>query len=248
MNSVGADGTPQTVSNHPAIPANMIILLHNLRYAQGMTLEDAITFIRGSLVPDGYQPHTFRKDTPETMLDKLRSIVATCVYRHTIHEFKQKGIDFTQHLYIPEEDPTTGEERHDRGDHNHIYKRLAQHVRNGGNAMLNYEAFDDVLKDPESGLTHAALTGKRKQSLKDAERLLSYHVVRSLKRHGHDREAEYVEVLVHWHEATDGRGLSQLTRCKYNYQMLNLILDEWMPWHRTHHDFSLIDINRLACI
>lgn len=30
--------------------------------------------------------------------------------------------------------------------------------------MLNYEAFDDVLKDPNSGLTHTALTGKQKQS------------------------------------------------------------------------------------
>ena len=246
MNSVGADGTPQTVSNNPAIPGSVIVQLHNLRHAQGMTLEDAITFIRGSLLPHGYQPYPFRKDTQETMLDKLRSIVATFVYRHTIQEFKQEGVDFIQHLYVPEVDPTTDEERHDRGDHNHIYKRMAQHVRNGGYTMLNYEAFDDVLKDPNSGLTHTALTGKRKQSLKDAERLLSYHVVHSLERHGHIREAEYVKVLVKWHEASDGRGLSQLTRCKYNYQMLALILDEWMPWHRTNYDFSTIDINRLV--
>lgn len=141
-------------------------------------------------------------------------------------------------------DPTTGEERHDRGDHNHIYKRLAQHVRNGGNTMLNYEAFDDVLKDPDSGLTHTALTGKRKQSLKDAERLLSYHVVNSLERHGHNREAAFVKVLVQWHEASDGCGLTQLARWKYNYQMLSLILDEWMPLDRVSYDFSTIDINR----
>lgn len=37
---------------------------------------------------------------------------------------------------------------------------------------LNLEAFNDVLQDPEKGLTYAALIGKRKQSLKDAERLL----------------------------------------------------------------------------
>ena len=177
LNSVGADGTAQTVSNQPAIPGNVIIQLHNLRYAQGMTLEDTITFIRGSLVPDGYQPYPFRKDT----------IVATFVYQHAIQELKQDGVDFTQHLYVPEVDPT---------DHNHIYKRMAQHVQNGGYTVLNYEAFDDVLKDPSSGLTHTALAGKRKQSLKDAERLLSYHVVHSLERHGHVREAEYVKVLV----------------------------------------------------
>ena len=57
---------------------------------------------------------------------------------------------------------------------------MTQHVKNGGYVSINYEAFDDVLKDSQSGLTHDALIGKRKQSLKDAERLLSYHVVESL--------------------------------------------------------------------
>ena len=140
--------------------------------------------------------------------------------------------------------PHTEDERHDRGDHNHIFKRMAQHVRNGGNSSLNYEAFADVLKDPASGLTYAALTGKRKQSLKDAERLLSYHVVASLERHGHHREAQQVKIMVNWHDASDGRGLTQLTRCRYNYNMLGYILDKWMPWHRTNYDFSSIDINR----
>ena len=80
----------------------------------------------------------------------------------------------------------------------------------------------------------------------DAERLLSYHVMQSLQRQGYKREAEYVEVVVKWHNATDGRGLSQLKRCKYNYEMLNYILDKWMPWHKNSYDFSLIDIDRLV--
>ena len=121
---------------------------------------------------------------------------------------------------------------------------MAKHVRDGGYQQLNYEAFDDVLKDSKSGLTQVALIGKRKQNLVDAERLLSYHVVDSLRLHGHEREAEYVEIMVHWHDATDGTGLSQLTRCKYNYKMLTYILDEWMPWHNENYDFSTIDINR----
>lgn len=241
---VAADGSPRTAVNHPAIPDHVILQLHNLRFRQGMTFEDAITFIRGSLVPNGYAPYPFRKDTPESLLDKLRSIVGTFMYRNSIEELLQQGVDFKQHLYVPEVDPHTGEERHDRGDHNHIYKRMATHVRNGGDASLNYEAFNDVLKDPGSGLTYTALTGKRKQSLKDAERLLSYHVVASLERHGHHREAEHIKVMVNWHEASDGRGLTQLTRCKYNYKMLNFILDEWMPWHHTIYDFSTVDINR----
>lgn len=76
---------------------------------------------------------------------------------------------------------------------------------------LNFEAFDDVLMDSLSGLTHAALTGKRKQSLVDAEQLISMHVVSSLCHKGHHQEARHMEVSTHWHEATDGRGLS--TRC-----------------------------------
>ena len=30
--------------------------------------------------------------------------------------------------------------------------------------------------------------------------------------------------------------------------MLNMILDEWMPWHVDLYDFSTIDINRYLCL
>ena len=59
----------------------------------------------------------------------------------------------------------------------------------------------------------------------DAERSLSSLVTKSLRDHGHLREAEFVEVLAQWHEASDGRGLYQLQRCRYNYKMMNMILD-----------------------
>ena len=51
-----------------------------------------------------------------------------------------------------------------------------------------------------------------------------------------------------WHEAADGGGLSELERCRKNYAMLNMILDDWMPWHRDNYDFSSIDINRTVQI
>ena len=211
-----------------------------------MSIQDAVTNVRGKLVPDGYAPYPFRRDTPESLKDKLQTIVATCIFRHTINELKLQGsADFTLYLYNPEVDPVTGVIRHDRGDHNHVLKRIATSTRAGKCEALNYEAFDDVLKDPESGLTHAALVGKRKQSLKDAERLLSYAVVKSLKKHGHTEEARYVEVIANWHESTDGRGLTQLQRSRYNYNILNYIIDEWMPWHTLNYDFSTVDINRL---
>lgn len=56
---------------------------------------------------------------------------------------------------------------------------MAKHVCDGEYQQLNYEAFDDVFKVSENGLTHAVLTSKRKQSLVDVERILSYHVVDS---------------------------------------------------------------------
>ncbi len=33
-------------------------------------------------------------------------------------------------------------------------------------------------------------------------------------------------------------------RCKYNYEMLVLILDELMPWHTRVYDLSLLEVNR----
>ena len=191
-------------------------------------------------------PYPFRKNTEESLLDKLRSLVATYTFRNGVRELQDEGVDFTKHLYVPEVDPVTSSVRHDRADHNHLLKRIAHHIRDGGYEAFNYEAFSEVLADPLSGLTHAALVGKRRQSVKDAERLLSYHVADSLQRHGYIEEANYVRIVAQWHESSDGRGLSQLQRCRFNYQMLNFILEEWMPWYDECYDFSTIDINRYS--
>ena len=51
-------------------------------------------------------------------------------------------------------------------------------------------------------------------------------------------------IISNEHEASDGRGLSQLQRSKYNYEMLNYVLDDWMPWHHENYDFPTIDIDR----
>ena len=94
------------------------------------------------------------------------------------------------------------------------------------------------------GLTHAVLSGLRKQSVPDAERLLSYRMAQYMDRHNHAEEATYINHIARWHEASDGRGLKQLERSKANHEMLNYILDEWMPWHREQYDFSTIDVNK----
>ena len=64
-----------------------------------------------------------------------------------------------------------------------------------GYDSLSYKAFSDVLADPVSGLTRAALVGKQKQSVKHEEPLLSYHVADSLRRHGFHTEAEFAHMV-----------------------------------------------------
>lgn len=228
-----------------AIPVEVIERLDSLKNDDNMTLADAVTYLRGQLVTEGYTPYTFRPNTvKESMLDQLRSLVATYRFRHRVAELKASGVDFTIHLYVPEVDPINGDYFHEREDHCHILKRIWKHTREKGPDGMNLKGFDDAVQDPSTGLTLAALRGERKQSVQDAERMLSYQVAKFLRNNGYLRKATYVETVAGWHEAADGRGLTQLQRCKKNYAMLNMVLNEWMPWHVHCYDFSTIDINR----
>lgn len=182
--------------------------------------------------------------TEECLADMLRSLVGTYRFRNTVMEYMSKGIDFSTYLYIPEVDNETGEAFHEREDHCHILKRIWKHTREEGPPGTDLQGFDDAMQDPSTGLTHAALTGERKQSVTDAERMLSYHVAKFLCENGYEKEGKFVRAVAGWHEAADGRGLSEIQRCKKNYEMLNMILDDWMPWHNTTPSFATIDINR----
>ena len=140
-------------------------------------------------------------------------------------------------------------------DQHHVVKRIGFTTRKGGPKTLDMTCYDEALKDPSSGLTDAALRGDHKQSVREAEALLSHHVAKSLKKLGYTEESRYVETVANWHEAHDGRAMKtpgaadskfarQRARSKANYQMMNYLLDDYMPWHKTHYDFRLIDINR----
>ena len=85
--------------------------------------------MRQKLVPDGYQPYPFPADTPESFLDKLRSIVATYRFRYRVEELKRQGVHFSTFLYIPEVDPLTNDTFHEREDHCHILKIIWKHTR-----------------------------------------------------------------------------------------------------------------------
>ena len=58
-----------------------------------MSFEDAVTRLRGALVPAGYEPYPFCPNVRESLLDKLRSLVATYRYRHRVEELKRQGVD-----------------------------------------------------------------------------------------------------------------------------------------------------------
>ena len=80
----------------------------------------------------------------------------------------------------------------------------------GGPEGMELKGFDDAMMDSSTGLTHAALT---------AEQMLSFLVAKFLREHGYIREANYIDIVAGWHEAADGRGLTELQRCKRNYAM-----------------------------
>ena len=101
----------------------------------------------------------------------------------------------------------------------------------------------EALQDPEAQLTYTALTGERKQSVKDAERLFSPSLLAFMEKKGYSAEAKYIRVVLNCRRACDERGLSELQRCRFNYHMLNYILDELMPWH-DNYDFSYLEVNR----
>jgi len=117
------------------------------------------------------------------------------------------------------------------------------HTRELRYVKLRESAFATALLDPLSGLTHAALTGARKQSVRDAEVLLSYSVAESMKRHGFVFESDYIKLIAQWHEASDGRGLSDVQRSNFNAEMFRFLMEELIPGQTNCYNFCLLDIN-----
>jgi len=170
--------------------------------------------------------------------------MATYLFNYKINHHRAMGVDFSKHLYIPEYDPDTGEFFHEREDHNHLLKRLTNCLRSGEIPGIDLQYFRDALHDPFSGLTKTALTGLNKQSVPDCERIFSVGMIDFMSRCGHHKEMSFLKVVHNWHKASDGRGLDDDERKAYNKDMMDWILDDWMPWHRYNLDYSTLDINR----
>ena len=93
----------------------------------------------------------------------------------------------------------------------------------------------EALNHKESGLTYPALVGLRKQSV---------FIARVHGEKGYTCETDYISAVSGWRWACDDRGLSELQRCRFNYQMLNYIIKELVPWYHQTYDFSLLEVNR----
>ena len=118
--------------------------------------------------------------------------------------------------------------------------------KKGGPLAIDLEHFTEALRDPSAQLTYTSLTGARKQSISDAERLFSKSVVSFMEENGYNEEAMYTKVVMQWRMACDERGLTELQRCRYNYELLNYILEDLMPWFKENYDFSTLEVNRYA--
>ena len=125
-----------------------------------------------------------------------------------------------------------------------LLQKIANHTRDGGPSDIKLERFVEALSDPSSDLTYPALIGSRKQSVVDAERLFNQNLAKFMLSKGYKYEAEYIQTIWNWRRSCDERGLSEIKRSKFNYQFLNYILDELMPWHKDSYDFSLLEVNR----
>ena len=113
--------------------------------------------------------------------------------------------------------------------------------------QLKLERFSEALQDPSSGLTYTALIGDNKQSVRDAERLFSASMLGFMQAKGYTFEAKYIEVVLNWHRASDERGLSEEQRSRFNFDMLQYLKDELIPWHKDH-DLSTLEVNRYVYI
>ena len=90
----------------------------------------------------------------ETTNDCLKSLMATYLYRKLVADFTKDGVNFRDHLYVPERDPLTNEFFHEREDHNHVLKRITNCTRSGDVPGVDVRAFVEALHDPSTGLTY----------------------------------------------------------------------------------------------
>ena len=93
--AVNPDGSVQVARPNPDIATEVLLKLHDLRTTHGLSLEDALTNMRSSMVPLGHTPYPFHRYTPESVQDMLRSITSTRVFQSIVKYWQERGVDFS---------------------------------------------------------------------------------------------------------------------------------------------------------
>ena len=100
--------------------------------------------------------HTGMSESP---VDELRSILAQLHYTYHVWEWNRQGVPFCTHAYVPETDPITGEEFHEREEGIlavylcylqilttfFLQQRIAMCTREGRNPNINLERYQEAL-------------------------------------------------------------------------------------------------------
>ena len=146
------------------------------------------------------------------------------IFRNQVNQWKDVGVDFVHYPYFPEFDERIGEFFHEREDHGHLLKRL------------------QIASERVICLT---LTGKRKQSIPDCERVFSLGVLNYMADKGHESEYQFVNLVQNWLKAVDGWGLDENLRSQHCQKMLKWLLVDLMPWtENVPVDFRTLHVSR----
>ena len=124
-----------------------------------------------------------------------------------------------------------------------MIQRIGHSTREGGPSCIKLQHFMEALYDPSTNLTYTALTGARKQSVSDVDRLFSRKMEEFMRSKGYSQEAKFIQVVLNWRRACDERGLSSDERMSFHNAFLDYILNDLMPWHR-EKDLSYLEVNR----
>lgn len=155
---------------------------------------------------------------------------------------------FKTYMHVPEKHPQTKdtfyEQKDDQGclvQFNIIVYNILN-IAYQGPSKLKLERYAEALNDTSSGLTYPAFVGSRKQCVTDAERLFSPKLAAFMEKKGYTFEAKYIKTVWNWRRASDERSLTSLQRCQFNYEFLNFMLEDLMPWYKESYDFILLEV------
>ena len=103
----------------------------------------------------------------------------------------------------------------------------------------------EALQDPDTHLTHPALTGIRKQNVQDVERLFGNSVIDFMERKRYEPEVMFLRAVQNWRRAIDDRGLEEIQRQQFLHEFKIYVCEDLMPWYaKGLKDFSLLEVNR----